>query len=1014
VLRPNPLFDATWYLGAYPDVRESGSDPYRHYVRHGWQEGRDPNAFFQTDWYLNRYPGARSSRHNPLDHYLRVGAGRGYDPSPLFDGSWYLEQNPDVRAAGWNPLLHYLRHGAAEGREPRLGPPPPVVLPVAPTMDAAESEEGDLLVRVGRWLRRPTDPRLRPMRTRDPQKLLALYFDRGWYAARYADRLAPGEDPFAHYMSVGARQGLEPNRAFHAAGYVYDNPDVDEFDGNPLLHYARVGRIRGAAPHPLFEAAFYGRRQAAVHRGGVDPYAHYLHVGLPAGEPGSPAMDEGSRPEDPVPRLTRGDPERVTVIVPAYGNFALTYRCLYALAHRTPPELLTRTILADDRPEHPVAPLLSGFAGLEVRVNGQNLGFLRSCNAASMEARGEYVVFLNNDAIVLPGWLGPMVETAAADPRVGMVGGMILAPDGRIQSAGEVIGEDGWSSAHGEGGRPDDPGCTFVRDVDALLGACLLVRRSAFELAGRFDERYAPAFYEEFELAFTLAERGYRVVFQPASRVLHYGGASYGRAMRNQLSSRNHDTFMARWGSMLRAGKRPGDGPAGPSPGRPGTHPSGTILVVDDSLPEYDRSTGGNAIFQLLELLLEEGLRVIFMPHDGALREPYTGRLEQMGVQLLDRRIRPERALRSIGPQLDWIICARPAVAAARLPLLRRTSRARILYFTHDLHFLREERHFTLVGRPEIQARSEHLRRLEQRIFRSVDGVLTLSPAEAGIIAEMAPGQGVFTIPPLVFPRDESTSTVAAHGLGDRHEVIFVAGFRHLPNVDAATFLIREIMPTVWSSVPATHVLLVGSHPPPAVAELAGDRVTVTGHVADLGPYYRRARLSVSPLRFGAGVKGKILESLHEGVPVVTTSVGNEGIDLRDGVEAMIADDAAGLAERIVALLGDPRLADRLAAAGRAAIEERFSWQRARDALLGALGLDLCRVCGRRCRIAPAPPGPAAQPCEVCGADARQRALADAALNPYWQYRCPSLAEAAFYLGRLAPPPDVRSSKARS
>jgi hypothetical protein len=117
--RDNPLFDAAWYLEAYPDVLASGYRPYRHYVRHGVLEGRDPNPLFHTDWYLQQYADARGSRLNPLDHYTRIGAARGHDPSPLFDTDWYLEQNPDVRSSGQNPLLHYLRHGAVEGRLPR-------------------------------------------------------------------------------------------------------------------------------------------------------------------------------------------------------------------------------------------------------------------------------------------------------------------------------------------------------------------------------------------------------------------------------------------------------------------------------------------------------------------------------------------------------------------------------------------------------------------------------------------------------------------------------------------------------------------------------------------------------------------------------------------------------------------------------------------------------------------------------------------------------------------------------
>ena len=167
--------------------------------------------------------------------------------------------------------------------------------------------------------------------------------------------------------------------------------------------------------------------------------------------------------------------------------------------------------------------------------------------------------------------------------------------------------------------------------------------------------------------------------------------------------------------------------------------------------------------------------------------------------------------------------------------------------------------------------------------------------------------------------------------------IIFVGGFGHPPNVDAAAWLVREIMPLVWAQAPDVRLLLVGSAPPPEVQALAGPRVEVTGFVPDIAPLYARSRMSVSPLRYGAGVKGKIVASLQAGVPVVTTAIGNEGLDLVPGIEALVAGTAPMLAAAILDLWRDPAMQHRLARAGQAVLRDRYSDAAARRAMQSVL-----------------------------------------------------------------------------
>jgi glycosyltransferase involved in cell wall biosynthesis len=363
------------------------------------------------------------------------------------------------------------------------------------------------------------------------------------------------------------------------------------------------------------------------------------------------------------------------------------------------------------------------------------------------------------------------------------------------------------------------------------------------------------------------------------------------------------------------------------------------VLVIEASLPRFDREAGGVFLLQICGLLGEAGFRVLFLPDDGAASEPHATRLHAMGVTALTGMFDARRWLAANGTRLEHVLIARPEIARRYLPAVRAGTRARVEYFTQDLHFLRERRQYQLDGDPRAMRASRRLEKIERHIFQAVDGVGTPSSHEAEIIREMAPGQTVVVLAPFLDAVvAAAAASPAARPLAERDALIFVGSFAHLPNVDAVRFLVREILPQVWLDVPHAQVIIAGPEPPPDVLAMASERIRVLGHVPDLAPVYAQARLSVSPLRFGAGVKGKIVASVAAGVPVVTTAIGNEGIGLRDGEEALLADDADGLAAAVIRLYREPGLPEALATAARRAVELRFSHAAAAEALAVLIG----------------------------------------------------------------------------
>src|SRR5262245_52219843 len=216
----------------------------------------------------------------------------------------------------------------------------------------------------------------------------------------------------------------------------------------------------------------------------------------------------------------------VSVLIAVWNKLEYTRRCLDVLLEQRSP-LLREIVIVDNGSTDGTAEYLSELAAREPLVTvlspGENLGFVGGNNLAAEHATGDYLGFLNNDTEPRDGWLEELVATAEADATVGAVGAKLIYPDGRLQEAGGIVFADasGWN--YGRGGDPDDPRYTFLREVDYCSGAALLVRTELFRGLGGFDTRYAPAYYEDTDLAFALRAQGYKVVYQPRAEVVHHG-----------------------------------------------------------------------------------------------------------------------------------------------------------------------------------------------------------------------------------------------------------------------------------------------------------------------------------------------------------------------------------------------------------------------------------------------------------------------------------------------------------
>lgn len=650
-------------------------------------------------------------------------------------------------------------------------------------------------------------------------------------------------------------------------------------------------------------------------------------------EPQEPAAPAAGEPERELITMPQAQDPAVSLVIPVFSGADLTLACLKSIRERTT-HVAYEVILVDDDADEETKELLERVHGARILRNDENLGYLRSMNRGASIARGRWLVLFNNDTEVREGWLRAMLDCAESAGDIGVVTPKFIYPDGCLNEAGAVIWRDGTGVNYGRGDPPDLFQYEYRRETDYGSAAALMVNTELWNEIGGFDERFMPMYYEDVDICFAARERGKRVMYEPAAVVVHLEGGTVGTdtgAGLKRHQEENEPKFRSKWRRQLESEQRRTD----PTNLRVAAdrHRGPHVLIIDHIVPEWDRDAGSLRMLHIMRALIGIGAHVTFMPDHFSPTQPYTRELQEMGVKVMYGALDVRAELATIGPGLSMAIISRPHTAGRWLDLVREYApAAKILYDTVDLHWLREMRRNAVEsahagengaqsGRLDLTTlspRAKALRHLELAMIRASDVTVVVSESERAQVLLDVPSAAVAILPTV----HEVTGLVI--GPQDRSGILFVGSFRHPPNAGAVVRLVRDVMPAVWQELPGVPVTIVGADAPPEVRALASPLVDVVGWVEDLQPLFDEARALVAPLRYGAGLNGKITQSLAVGLPVVTTHVGADGLEgLADCV--LVAEEAGELADCTVRLCTDDALWRERSAAGRDLIVARCS-----------------------------------------------------------------------------------------
>lgn len=595
----------------------------------------------------------------------------------------------------------------------------------------------------------------------------------------------------------------------------------------------------------------------------------------------------------------------VSIIVHTYNQFSHFYNCLKAILQYSE-NISYEVIVINEYSQDEVNQIEETIEGIRI---------CNSYNSAIKDARGENILFLKSDTQVQPGWLYHLVKMMQ-DEEVGMTGSKLISPEGILLQAGGIVWKNGMSQNYGYGQNSDLAEYNYVREVDYISSAAIIIKKELLTNIGGFNESYVSLDCRDMDLAFEVRKRAKKVLYQPSSIVVSFTNIfkeeneadlkKFKNKWNNILEFENYvkDTHILAASEKKRARK--------------------TVLFISVILPKYDCDAGSKTLYYYIKIFIKKGYIVKFIPANYMEIEPYATELQQMGVQILVGdyyKNNIEKWILQNQEDINFAFLNYPRCSYSFIDILKQTS-IKILYYGMDLHYIRLHRQYDLNGNKNLLKEADEIYDIEKQIIQKADVVYYPSVVETEIVKKEFGKEESKLLAVYLYDLNKK---LLDYKPKQREGIMFVGGFGHLPNVDAMVWFVKDIYPLIKEKKDIPFYI-VGSNEPLEVQRLTGEGIIHKGYVTEqeLLELYGRVKMVVVPLRFGAGVKGKVVEAMYNGIPIVTTSVGAEGIPEVENCVS-IADEAVSFAQKVIELYNDEDKLLSYSFAGREEIKKYYS-----------------------------------------------------------------------------------------
>jgi GT2 family glycosyltransferase len=610
------------------------------------------------------------------------------------------------------------------------------------------------------------------------------------------------------------------------------------------------------------------------------------------------------------------EPE-VSIIIPVYNQIIYTLNCLYTI-EQYDKDIPKEIIIINDNSSDNTLQYLDNITGITVINNSENLGFLRNVNKGIAAAKGKYVYLLNNDVEVQEKYLSSLLEVFKTKENVGAVGSKMVFADNTLQEAGCLIFKDTEIVNLGRCDAIDASKFNYLRKVDYCSGCSLLFRRK--DVNGKLnllDEAFLPAYYEETDFCQRLKyEQNLDIYYQPKSEIIHFENISYtGKDSGKEiLLQKNREVFMNRWDRYFTNERFLDDGVRTNFNAH---YKKPNILILEENMPKPDKDSGSRRLFEIIKILQKNEHKIILaVKHfEETGDDVYVDFFRSMGVEVCKDYVNTKDKIVTVSDQVTEALHYVDIVSIFRplgfdywfKQIKNKISGKKIIYDMVDLHYLRMERENNYLE--VTKSRKKEMKSFKEKEYfgmKNANAVISISDEEKEIVSN----QGIERDKIFTISNIHKSVAVKNTDFSKREGLLFIGGYYHIPNVDAVRFLFEEIMPLVWEKNNSIKVYILGPNFPEDLKEkYHSDKFQILGYKESIDYWFENSRIFVAPLRYGAGVKGKIGQALEFGLPVVTTTIGAEGMGLEDKITASISDKSPeGFAKKILELYNDENL----------------------------------------------------------------------------------------------------------